>query len=147
MNAKQLKYGHVRGGSVSVPCVLAASTFVAASGRFVYLASGIATLADDGANELFGFADVPAGLAVAGDIGNIIIDPSAVYRIPVGAGTYVVAMRGKTCDIIITAGIQGADLSANTDNVFIVVDGDAVDNLWVDVMLNQNERGQVGVTA
>ena len=41
---------------------------------------------------------------------------------------------------------QGADLSAATDNVLIVIDGDTVNNAWVDVMINQNERGQRGVT-
>lgn len=145
MNAKQLKYGHTRGGSVSVPCATAASTFVAASGRFVYLNAGVATLADDGANEIFGFADVAAGLQVAGTINNIIIDPTAIFRIPVIAGTYVAAMRGKTCDLIITGGIQGADLTASDDDVLIVVDGDEVSNLWVDVMLNPKEIAQSGV--
>lgn len=150
MNSKQLKYGHTRGGSVSVPVALAASqTFVAASGKFVYLAAGLATIADDGANEIFGHATIEAGVtsSTAGkQIVSVIVDPSAIFRVPVAAGTYVVAMKGKTCDILIDAnGIQGADLSASADDVLIVVDGDEVDNLWVDVMINQKERAQSGV--
>lgn len=147
MNAKQLKYGHTRGGSVSVPCPLAASqTFKAASGRFVYLAAGLATLADDGADEIFGHVeDVGAFSATAGkDIVNVNVDPTAVFRIPVAAGTYVLTMRGQTCDLLIDAnGIQGADLSnESADNILIIVDGDTVDNRWVDVMISQNERAQ-----
>jgi hypothetical protein len=147
MNAKQLKYGHTRGGSVSVPCAVAAETYYAASGRFVYMNAGVATLAAAGANELFGFADCAAGLKVAGEVVNVIVDPSAVFRIPVITGTFVVAMIGDTCDIGVSAGIQGADLTASTDDVLIIVGGDAVDNLWVDVMLSQNERAQTGAEA
>lgn len=149
--SEQLKYGHARGGSVSVPVLLAASqTFKAKSSRFVYLdGSGYATVCDDGADEVFGFADVAAGTysSTAGvDVANVIVDPSAVYRVPVAAGTYVATMRGKTCDILIDAnGIQGADLSASTDDVLTIIDGDLVGNKWVDVMLTQKERAQSGV--
>ena len=150
MNVAQLKYGHTRGGSISVPCPLAASqVFVAASSRFVYLdGSGHAVVADDGANEIFGHAEAAAGIyssTAAKDVVNVVIDPSAVFRIPVIAGTYVITMRGKTCDLLVTGGIQGADLTAADDDVLVIVDGDAVDNLWVDVMINQKERCQSGV--
>jgi len=144
--SEQLKYGHTRGGSVSAPVPVAAETYYAQSGRFVYMNDGVATKCGDGANEIFGFADVGAGLKVAGTIHNIIVDPSAVYRIPVDGGTFVVGMIGDTCDIGVSGNIQGADLEANTDAVFIIVGGDTVDNNWVDVMLNQNERGQQTVT-
>jgi len=152
MAEEDLKYGWVRGGKVSTPVPLAASqTFKAQSGRFVYLdGSGHATVADDGANELFGFAEESertSSSTAALESANVIVDPSAVFRIPVAAGTYVITMRGKTCDILIDAsGIQGADLTANADEVFIIIDGDATDNNWVEVMLNQNERGQQTVT-
>ena len=144
--SEQLKYGHTRGGSVSAPVPVAAETYYAQSGRFVYMDDGVATLCGDGADEIFGFCDCASGLKVAGDIYNVIVDPSAVYRIPVDGGTYVVGMIGDTCDIGVTSNIQGADLEANTDMVFIIVGGDAEDNNWVDVMLNPNQRAQQTVT-
>jgi len=145
--SEQLKYGHVRGGSVSVPCPVAAETYYANSGRFVYNNAGVLTLAGDGQGEIFGFCDCAAGLKVAGSYENVIVDPSAVFRIPIDAGTFVVGMIGDTCDIGITGTVQGADLEASTDDVLIIVGGDLVDNNWVDVMINQNERGQVGAEA
>ena len=151
MSQEHIKYGHYRGGNVSVPAKWAASQVVKArSGRFVYLdGSGHLTIADDGANEIFGHAE-EADRTTSATAGieecKVNIDPSAVFRIPVGAGTYVATMRGKTCDIIKDASdIQGADLTANTDVVLIIVDGDLVDNDWVDVMINQKERCQSGV--
>jgi hypothetical protein len=150
---EQLKYGHIRGGTVSVPVPLAASqAFKAKSGRFVYLpaTTGHATICASGADEVFGFAEEyqrTSSSTAAAEKANIIIDPTAVFRIPVSTGTYVVSMRGKSCDIITnaTTGIQGANLVAADDDVLIVVDGDDVDNKWVDVMISQNERAQSGV--
>lgn len=151
MGEKYVKFGHYRGGKVSVPVALAASqAFKARSGRFVHLdGSGNAVLSDDGANEIFGFAEAAEktySSTAAQDVVNVVIDPSAVFRVPVAAGTYVKTMRGKTCDILIDAStIQGADLTAADDDVLVIVDGDEVDNKWVDVMINQKERTQAGV--
>lgn len=146
-----IKYGHYRGGHVSVPVKLAASqVFKQHSGRFVYLdGSGNAVIADDGANEIFGHAEESerTSSSTAGiELANVVIDPTAIFRIPVGAGTYAATMRGKTCDIIKDSNnIQGADLTAADDDVLVIVDGDLVGNAWVDVMINQKERCQSGV--
>lgn len=149
MGEGHVKFGFYRGGKVSVPVPLAASqAFKARSGRFVYLdGSGNAVLADDGADEIFGHveaAEKTYSSTAAIDYVNCNIDPSAVFRIPAAAGTYVKTMRGKTCDLLIDAdGIQGADLSnESADNILIIVDGDEVNNDWVDVMISQNERAQ-----
>lgn len=141
---EQLKYGWIRGGKVSTQVPIAATqTIVAASGRFVYMNAGAATIADDGQDHLFGFLEAPAAVSpTTGTLYDCIIDMTAVYRIPVGAGTYVAAMLGDTCDIIITAGIQGADLTGSTDNVLTIVGGDAVNNKYVDVMLTPKEWAQ-----
>lgn len=150
MNA-HIKYGHYRGGHASVAVKLAASqVFKQHSGRFVYLdGSGHAVIADDGANEIFGHAEESerTSSSTAGiELANVNIDPTAIFRMPVGAGTYVATMRGKTCDIIKDSNnIQGADLTAADDDVLIIVDGDLVNNEWVDVMINQKERCQSGV--
>lgn len=150
MGQDYIKFGHYRGGKVSVPVKLAASqVFAAGSGYFVNLdGSGNAVRSVAGANEIFGYAEEAArtSSSTAGaEQVNVVVDPSAVFRIPIMTGTYVATMRGKTCDIGVTSDVQGADLTANTDVVLIIVDGDLVNNDWVDVMINQKERCQSGV--
>lgn len=135
--SEQLKYGYVRGGRVSAPSTWVGSDVLKAqSGRFVIKSGNSVTIATDGSAPILGHADDSERTTVALDPVNIIVDPSAVYRIPVNAGTYVVAMQFKTCDLSVSSNIQGADLTAATDAVFIVIDGDSVDNNWVDVMIN-----------
>lgn len=150
MGEDYVKYGHYRGGHASVPVPLAASqVFKARSGQFVNLdGSGNAVVSASGVDEVFGCAEEAertSSSTAALEVVNVNVDPTAIFRIPVGAGTYVAAMRGKTCDIIKTSDIQGADLTASADDVLIVVDGDLVGNAWVDVMINQKERSQSGV--
>ena len=143
---EDLKYGHVRGGKIGSPSTWVGSDVLKwQSGMFVIKSGNSVAIAADGANELLGAAEDSERTTAALDPVNIISDPSAVYRIPVLSGTYVVAMQFKTCDLKVTSNVQGANLAAADDDVFIVIDGDAVDNNWVDVMLNQNERGQAGV--
>lgn len=134
---EDLKYGHARGGKISAPSTWVGSDVLKArSGMFVIKSGDSVAIATDGAAPILGHAEDSERTTVALDPVNIIVDPSAVYRIPVKAGTYVVAMQFKTCDLKVTSNIQGADLTASTDDVFIIVDGDAVDNKWVDVMIN-----------
>lgn len=147
---EDFKYGLIRGGHASTPVPLAASQVIKwKSGRFVNLdGSGNAVISVAGANEIFGHieeSERTSNATAALELAKCIVDPSAVYRIPIDTGTYVAAMRGKTCDIGVTSSIQGADLTANTDKVLVVIDGDLVDNNWVDVMINQKERAQSGV--
>jgi len=147
---EDLKYGQVRGGNVGVPVPLAASqAFKAKSGRFVYLdGSGHAVLCADGANEIFGFAEESertSSATAAAESAKVIIDPTAIFRIPVLNGTFAITMVGKTCDLIDVGGVQGADLGAADDDVLIVVDGDVVGNKWVDVRVNPKEIAQSGV--
>ena len=143
-----IKYGHVRGGVTKAGNSLvwaASQTVKARSGRFVYNNAGAITLCGDGADEILGFAEEAEGTPATGAPASVIVDPTAVYRIPVGAGTFAASMVGKTCDLKVTSNIQGADLATSTDDVFIIVDGDLTDNAWVEVMLNQIERAQSGV--
>lgn len=150
MGEKYVKFGHYKGGKIAVPVKLAASqVFKSRSGQFGYLdGSGNFVIAASGADEIFGHAEsgerTSSATAGAEEI-NVIVDPSAIFRIPVGAGTYDATMRGKTCDIVVTSNIQGADLSASTDDVLVIVNGDLVSNEWVEVMINQKERCQAGV--
>ncbi len=140
--SKQLKYGWSHGGKVSVPVVMAASQAIAAaSGRFVYLSAGAATLNVDGVGSIFGFLEAHAHTPTVGDILNCIIDLTAVFRIPVNSGTYVIGMLGDTCDISVSSGIQGAQLDHSDENTLTIVGGDLVDNAYVDVMMTPSEWG------
>ena len=139
----QLKYGHIRGGKCAVPVTDAGSQVItAASGKFVYMTAGAATLATDGTTTLFGFLEAEAQTtASGGEVLNCIIDPSAVYRIPIDSGTFVIGMVGDTCDINISANVQGAQLDASVENTLIVIAGDLVNNNWVDVKIKQSVVG------
>lgn len=143
---EDLKYGQVRGGDKGVTGYWAAAQAVKArSGRFVYNNAGAITLCGDGENEVMGHAEESERTPATGEAVKIVTDPSAIYRIPVMGGTYGVAMQGKTCDLKVANGIQGANLEAADDDVFVIVDGDLVNNDWVHVQLNQKERAQSGV--
>ena len=135
---KLLKFGHVRGGKTSTPVVLtAADAYVANSASFVVIAAaGTATKVAASGTTIFGWAETEVvASVVAGTPCNVIIDPSAVYRIPVVAGTYTPAKYlGRGCDIVLSGNIQGADLTAHTDDVLLIVGGDATLN-YVDVMV------------
>ena len=140
--SKALKYDWIKGGEVSVPVAMAAAQVISArSGKFVYMNAGAATLNVDGTTSIFGFLESHAHTPTVGDYLNCIIDLTAVFRIPVNAGTYVVGMIGDYCDISISSNIQGAQLNASTEDTLIIVGGDADNNYYVDVMMNPAKWG------
>lgn len=142
MSYRDLKYGQIAGGHIAVPVAIAASqTITARSGKFVYMNAGAATLNVDGSTTVFGFLEAAAGSPSTGDLFNCIIDLTAVFRIPVNAGTYVIGMVGDSCDISISSNVQGAQLNASTEDTLIIVGGDAVNNYYVDVMMNPAKWG------
>ena len=63
-------------------------------------------------------------------------DLSAVFRVPVGSGTYARSNRGKLCDLVITAGVQGAAVQVATRGHLRLLDGDETNNKWVIAQLN-----------
>jgi len=148
---EMLKYGHVRGGSEGFNVPIGASeVFSNASGRFVKPdgANRRAELAGDADTELMGFLVCEAFTSSAtegADERFCINDLTAVFRIPVNAGTYAKTMIGETCDLSISSNIQGAQLNASDEDTLIVVGGDVDNNNWVDVMLNPNKMAAVGV--
>ena len=147
---KQLKYGQTAGGEIGYEHILTASqTIVAASGKFVVRAgNGTDTvdMADNGDADILGHMEVEAIASTAGtEKRKIVCDPTAVYRIPINTGTYTHLMKGKDCDLDITSDIQGADLSTSTDRNLIVVNGDLVNNEWVDVMVAYQNITTIGV--
>ena len=143
----QLKYGQIHGGKLSVRVTSASQTISAKSGKFVYMDDGVATLNVDGTGSIFGFLEAAAGIATTdANKYNCIIDLTAVFRIPIDSGTYVVGMMGDQCDIAISNDIQGAQLDASIENTLTIVGGDAENSEWVDVMMTPTEWGTtVGV--
>lgn len=69
-----------------------------------------------------------------------------VFRIPINAGILVQAMIGETCDITVVTNVQGADLTASARDCVRIIDGDLVNNKWVDVVIATNKlTGWAGV--
>ncbi len=146
----QLKYGWIRGGRSGYVVPIGASEVIKSkSGRFVKNdGSGRAEVAVDGSTELIGFLDCEEFTASAtegADKRFCINDVTAVFRIPVSAGTYAATMVGKTCDLAVSSNIQGAKLDASGEDTVIIVGGDAVNNAYVDVMINPIKLGATGV--
>jgi len=146
---EQLKYGWIRGGKLAVPVPMAAAQALAnASGMFVYMNAGAATLNADAIGSIFGHLEAHAHTPTVGDMLNCIIDITAVFRIPVNSGTYAVGMIGDQCDISISGTVQGVQLDASVENTLTVIAGDADNNNWVDVMMTPTEWGTtIGVDA
>jgi len=140
---EMLKYGCINPeNKTAVPVTMAASqTIVAASGKFVYMSDGSATLCADSTTYIFGWIETEADSSTSAEVRNCIIDLSAMFRIPVNAGTYVVGMQGDLCDISISSNVQGANLSTSTENQLILANGDTTNNKWVDVMINPAVQG------
>ena len=132
---EDLKYGWRHGGKVSVPVAMAAAQVISAqSGKFVFMSAGAATLNVDGSTTIFGHLESHAHTPATGAELNCIIDLTAVFRVPINAGTYAVGMVGDYCDISVATSIQGVQLDASTENTLIVVGGSGA--VYVDVMMN-----------
>lgn len=138
---EMLKYGKINeksGGADVVPVTMVASQVVKArSGRFVFQVDGAATLVVASSTRIYGVLNTHEHTPTVGDIIGCDISKDAIYRIPVNSGTYVIAMIGDSCDLAINGSdIQGAVLGTSTRDHVIIVDGDAVNNKWVDVKMN-----------
>lgn len=151
-DGKQLKYGQIRGGEEGFEVKVAANQYIAAaSGKFVKRTgtnTSTVTLATASDTDILGHIEVQELNSSNGtEIVKCINDPTAVRRIPVSGGTYAITMRGKTCDLKTTAGVQGAALNSSSYDQLVIVNGDDVNNNWVDVMLNEGviEATRVGV--
>jgi len=149
-DGKQLKYGQIQGGEIGYEHILAASqTLVAASGKFMSrTADGTDTVTlADSSTELLGHMEVEAIATTLGtEKRKIISDITAVFRIPITSGTYSHLMKGKTCDVTVSANVQGAALDDTTNDTIVIINGDLVNQNWVDVMLNPNKMHVIDTT-
>jgi len=151
-DGKQLKYGPINPVNIAgtIKVAMGASEVIkAASGRFVKLdASGYAEMAVDGTTEIYAWVEGPEETTSAtegGTIYNGIVDPAQLFKLPINSGTYVISMRGKTCDISVSTNIQGVQLDASAEDTLIIHEGDLVNNAWVIVQVNPNKRGATSV--
>lgn len=139
---EQLLYGRINktsGYSVDAKVEMAASqTIKAQSGRFVYLnASGQAVVVSGAVPVIFGHLEAHDHSPSQGDKFNCDLDNGAIFRIPVkSGGTYTIATNGRAFDLDVTSNIQTVDLDSSAIGHVIVVNGDAEDSAWVDVMVN-----------
>ncbi len=149
-DGKQLKYGQIQGGDVSFDHILTTGQAVYnASGRFVKRAGNgtdTVSLAGDGDTELLGHMECEqVASSAAGKVVKVNQALDAEYRIPINSGTYTHLMKGKTCDLSIST-YQGAQLDASSEDTLIIVNGDLVNNAWVDVRLNPLKMFVIGCT-
>ncbi|MEA2036151.1 MAG: hypothetical protein U9O94_01480 [Nanoarchaeota archaeon] len=155
INGAQLKYGMIKNES-SAPVIeisMGAEEVIAqASGRFVVDdGSSRMEMAADGSTLLAGWVELPEGKyysstgiytcsategADKAPFTPISACLGVVFRIPVDSGTYTANMKNNTCDLAVSSNIQGVQLDASAEDTLIVVDGDLVNNAWVDVMVN-----------
>uniref|UniRef100_A0A6M3IK48 Uncharacterized protein n=1 Tax=viral metagenome TaxID=1070528 RepID=A0A6M3IK48_9ZZZZ len=143
-DGKQLKYGWIRGGEEGENLKVAATQYIAAaSGKFVRRTNAdslTVTLAVAGDSDILGHLETEALNSSDGtEVRKVIYDPTAVFRIPVNGGTFTNAMIGKQCDLSVASGIQGAALDSSSSDVLVIVGGDDVNNIWVDVRLSVNK--------
>lgn len=95
------------------------------SGKFVSRdAAGLADVSIAGDTEILGWANTHAHTVAAGESVEIYNDIRARFLVPV-SGTYAQTMRGKTCDLVVAANIQSANVAASATDVICVYDGDA----------------------
>jgi len=148
----QLKYGWVSGGKAGVYMqggMYGSERADAPGSMFVNVRTdGYCEFLDDGDDaEIFGFAELSYGTGAAaysttsGTIkGNVIVDTTAIYKIPVDTGTFTIADIGDVCHCGVTSYVQGAYLQSATAAQLIILAGDLDNNAWVLVTLNPVTR-------
>ena len=154
---KLLKWGIIKNEDsvVKIPMPMGASEIIPAGGCFVKDdGSSRMEVAGDGDTLLAGYvfpieldANKKYQTCSSTEGGTIVpfIPISAmlgvVIRFPNAGGTFVATMRNNTADLEInsTTKEQGVQLDASAEDTIIVVDGDLVNNEWVDLMVNPDK--------
>lgn len=161
-NGIHLKYGHIRGGKVSMPWTMTDGEVInPQSGRFVFrnITTGLAEIADT-TDAIFGFAEASEDSSTSSLVIGVIMDLTAVFRIPLiyDNSTYNVnfsaVIKGECCDIKVSGGVQYADTSNNSKKQLLIVGGKAAtatsiasNDGYLDVMINPSALNNLGVGA
>jgi len=126
----QVAYGKAHRGDAVQVWANASQPWQGEGGKWVHLAtaSRLATLSSGtNTSDLFGWANVGtySSSSIAGqDWISVCIERDAVYEMPINATQTLSQLRylqGKTCDIILTSGIQYANYAASTDQTLEIV--------------------------
>ncbi len=154
---RMLKWGIIKNEDsvVKIPMPMGASEIIPAGGCFVKDdGSSRMEVAVDGSTLLAGYvfpteldANKKYQTCSSTEGGTIVpfIPISAmlgcVVRLPNAGGTFAITMRNNTADLEVNATTkeQGVQLDASAEDTVIVVDGDLVNNAWVDVMVNPDK--------
>ena len=142
---KDLVYGHISGGKASVPVTSSEEiTVTDQGGKFVFMDSGYVKLSGDGDTSIFGWIEAAAGTYASGTKFNCIIDPTAMFRIGVNAGTLTAAMNGESCDLSVASNVQGLQVNASTEDVVQIIEVDATNQIAT-VRMNPSKVIPAGV--
>ena len=141
---KDLKYGPLGLNTLHpvIPMpVTAAQVIKDRSGRFVTLTTNTGAVSISGAADTMIDGHIEAAETASSASGLVApMIPAAgcreKFRIPIVTGTLTALMFGKTCDIAVSSGVQGANLTASSTDVLLIVGGDIEGQKYVDVMIN-----------
>jgi hypothetical protein len=144
---KDLKFGALGLNTLhpTIPMpVTAAQVIKDRSGRFVTLTTNTGAVSISGAADtmLDGFIDTAETASSASGLIAPMIPAAGCrerFRIPIITGTLTALMFGKTCDIAVSSNVQGANLTASSTDVLLIVGGDIAGQTYVDVMINPNK--------
>lgn len=152
---KEVKYGYLRGPRLIVKAwpIAASQVINDRGGKFIKLdANDRIDIADSGDAQVEGWMEAPSGQglgagfttsATAGaDAGEVDVSPLSEYRIPADADP--ANTRGETCDLIVTANVQYADVGESNEDVIQVLDLDTTDDT-VDVRMTTRLMQVAGV--
>ena len=109
---------------------MAASEVMGAGGTYFLTldSSGNAVKTGAASTTLFGHALCPSGETCSATAGTTkyacTADLTAIFRVPVGSGTYARTYRGKVCDLVVSSNVQKAAVATTTRSHLIILDGD-----------------------
>jgi hypothetical protein len=102
----------------------AAIAFKATGGKFVTGFGDSLALSVAADTGILGWAEIGEVTTSTTDIITVNVAKDAVYEMPIDAARtkeQLIDLIGKTCDIIVTSGIQYADYDASSDDILQIV--------------------------
>jgi hypothetical protein len=147
---KMLKYGPISGGWAGRKATPAITQFFSdVGGHFVYKAvtDTNVTLCTQTDTNILGWLETEKlNSSLGSEVRKIIDDPTAVFCLPIaGSATFSENMKGLSCDLVVSGGIQKAAINSHATGVLIIEDGDLVNSYWVEVKLNAKNIGVLSI--
>lgn len=138
----RLKYGCENLLNAVCSVTMQSSQTLGAGGSyFITLdASGNGALTGAASTTIFGGIICGSGDVTSSTAGATVypcnVGLDAVYRAPVGSGTYARSNRGKMCDLVVSSNIQKVATQTSTRSHVQLLDGDETNNAFVIVRIN-----------